>query len=61
MLVLSRRSNERILLHVEPSSEPQDIELTVVRIANGKVRLGILADPDVVKIARAELIERVEA
>ena len=54
MLVLSRKRDEKILLQV---NERENIELTVVRIDNNKVRLGIEAAPDVT-ILRSELVER---
>jgi carbon storage regulator len=50
MLVLARRENERIVVGDE-------IVITVVRLANDKVRIGIEA-PDHVKVLRTELIER---
>jgi carbon storage regulator len=52
MLVLSRKRDEKILLKTEQGEE---IELTVVRIDNNKVRLGINAS-DSVTILRSELI-----
>jgi carbon storage regulator len=54
MLVLSRKRDEKILLKV---NEQENIELTVVRIDNNKVRLGIDASDDVI-ILRSELVER---
>lgn len=54
MLVLSRKRDEKILLQV---NEQENIELTVVRIDNNKVRLGIEASDDVT-ILRSELVER---
>lgn len=53
MLVLTRKVGERI--HIGG-----DIVLTVVRIQNDKVRLGIDA-PDSVVIHREEVFKRVEA
>ena len=50
MLVLSRKCDEKILL----KTKEQEIELTIVRIDNNKVRLGIEADNQV-KIIRQEL------
>lgn len=47
MLVLSRKVNESILLGDE-------IEVTIIRVKGGGVRLGILA-PDQIKILRKEL------
>ncbi len=47
MLILSRRESEQIVLG-------ENIILTVVRIANDKVRIGVIA-PENVKILRTEL------
>ena len=55
MLVLSRKRDEKILLKVNE----QDIELTVVRIDNNKVRLGINAEKNVT-ILRSELLDRTD-
>lgn len=52
MLVLSRKKDERIVLR----TETEDIELTVVRIDNNKVRLGINAS-NKVQIVRSELLD----
>jgi carbon storage regulator CsrA len=54
MLVLSRKRDEKILLQMGEGQE--DIELTVVRIDQNKVRLGIKAG-DNVTILRSELVE----
>lgn len=54
MLVLSRKRDEKILLKVNGVEER--IELTVVRIDQNKVRLGIKAS-DSVTILRSELDE----
>ena len=54
MLVLSRKRDEKILLRV---GEKEDIELTVVRIDQNKVRLGIKAGEDVT-ILRYELVDK---
>ncbi len=54
MLVLSRKKDESILLKIDGMD---DIALTVVRIENGRVRLGIEASGDVT-IVRSELQER---
>ena len=51
MLVLSRKTGERIIIG-------ENIELTVVRIQGGRVRLGIAA-PAGVPIHRREVFERV--
>jgi carbon storage regulator len=50
MLVLARRENERIVVG-------DDIVITVVRLANDKVRIGIEA-PDHIKVLRTELMDR---
>jgi carbon storage regulator len=50
MLVLARRENERIFVGDE-------IVITVVRLANDKVRIGIEA-PDHIKVLRTELMDR---
>ena len=52
MLVLSRKRDEKIILRTNDGGE---IELTVVRIDNNKVRLGINAN-DNVTILRSELV-----
>jgi len=54
MLVLSRKRDEKILLQL---NDDEKIELTVVRIDNNKVRLGIDASDDVT-ILRSELLDR---
>lgn len=54
MLVLSRKRDEKILLTVNGQEE---IELTVVRIDNNKVRLGINAGKNTT-ILRSELVEK---
>jgi carbon storage regulator len=55
MLVLSRKRDEKILLRTD---QGEQIELTVVRIDNNKVRLGINAS-EKVTILRSELVESV--
>jgi len=55
MLVLSRKRDEKILLRTEQGDQ---IELTVVRIDNNKVRLGINAGNSVT-ILRSELVEQI--
>lgn len=52
MLVLSRKTRERIII----GDGPDAITITVVRIGPNAVRLGIDAPRDV-KIAREELID----
>ena len=52
MLVLSRRTNQKIVLNTTDGP----IKLTVVRIGGGQVRLGIEA-PAEVHVVRSELIE----
>ena len=53
MLVLSRKVGERILIG-------DQVTVTVVRVANGGVRLGIDAPADMV-VVRAELQESMNA
>ena len=53
MLVLSRKKDERIVL----KTDNEEIELTVVKIDNNKVRLGINASSHV-QIVRSELLEQ---
>ena len=55
MLVLSRKRDEKIVLRTEHGEQ---IELTVVRIDNNKVRLGIDAGKSVT-ILRSELVDPV--
>jgi len=55
MLVFSRKRDEKIILRTEQGEE---IELTVVRIDNNKVRLGINAG-DSVTILRSELVSQI--
>lgn len=57
VLVLSRKKNEKIFLKVKGDEE---IELTVVRIDNNKVRLGIQASENTT-ILRSELLDRDDA
>lgn len=54
MLVLSRKRDEKIILEVNGQEQ---IELTVVRIDNNKVRLGIQASENTT-ILRSELLDR---
>jgi carbon storage regulator len=51
MLVLSRKENEKLRIG-------DTITLTIVRIGNGKVRIGIDAPPEVI-VLRDELAKRV--
>ena len=53
MLVLTRRSNQSIMIG-------DDVELTVLGVSGEKVRLGITA-PDDVAIFRKEVYLRIEA
>jgi carbon storage regulator len=57
MLVLSRKKDEKIILKVKIGEIEEEIELTVVRIENNKVRIGIDAD-DNVTILRSELLTK---
>ena len=49
MLVLTRRKNQKITIG-------ENIVITIVRVANGTVRVGIEA-PDAVAIVRNELLD----
>lgn len=53
MLVLSRKRDEKIVMNL---NNGEKIELTVVKIDNNKVRIGIEAGEDVT-ILRSELVE----
>ena len=50
MLVLSRKENERLIIDGK-------IIVTVVRVAGGKVRIGIEAPPEI-DVRREELLSR---
>ena len=52
MLVLSRKTNEKILIG-------DDIEITIVGVSGDNVRIGIKAPKDV-KILRSEVYEEVQ-
>lgn len=56
MLVLSRKTEEKIIL---TNGDGDDIVITVVELDRGRVKLGISAPPDV-KIYRDELLGRLE-
>jgi len=51
MLVLTRRTDESVYID-------ENIRITVIRIENNKVRLGITAPPDV-KVLRTELLDKI--
>lgn len=51
MLVLSRKQGERIIIN-------HDIEIVIVKLERGKVRLGIVA-PKEVSVHRAEIYEAI--
>lgn len=53
MLILSRKKNESIMIG-------KDIELVVVELEDGKVKLGIKAPRDV-EIHRKEIFEEIQA
>jgi carbon storage regulator len=53
MLVLTRKKGERIVIG-------QSVELEVVSISGGRVKLGFVASPDV-RILRKELVPRDDA
>lgn len=55
MLVLSRKWKEKVFMVVPPSTEPVTVEITVVDIDRGKIRLGVSA-PREVAIYREEVL-----
>ena len=60
MLVLNREIDEAVILTVPPSTTPQRIELLVVRLREGSVRLGFTADRSV-KTNRGEIQDLIDA
>lgn len=56
MLVLSRRENQVVVI----GDGPTEVRITVVKIENGKVRLGITGPRDI-PIHRLEVKERIDA
>lgn len=60
MLVLSRKTNERVVISVPPSAEPTEVVVQVVDIHGGKARLGIQA-PKTATIHREEVAQRIAA
>ncbi|HLN27948.1 MAG TPA: carbon storage regulator [Gemmataceae bacterium] len=59
MLVLSRKSNESVVVGGSNGFEPL-LTITVVEISGGKVRLGFEVDK-AVPVHRAEVWERIQA
>ena len=57
MLVLSRKSNESVVVGCNPGSQPM-LTVTVLEINGNKVRLGFAADADI-PIHRSEVWERI--
>ncbi len=55
MLVLTRKPDERIICEVQPSDKVTTIELVLVRIELGQVRMGVEADKIQVNIIRSEI------
>ena len=55
MLVLTRKYGERIICEVQPSDKVTTIELVLVRIELGQVRMGVEADKNQVNIIRSEI------
>lgn len=55
MLTLTRKDGEKIILTV---TAPATIEVVVCDCRYGKTRVAIAADPETVKILRAELIDK---
>jgi carbon storage regulator CsrA len=56
MLVLSRKSRESIVVG-EPDGAKRMVTVTVLEIREGKVRLGIEADPSI-PVRRSEVLQR---
>jgi carbon storage regulator len=52
MLVLSRKAGEKIIIN-------GSIEVTIVALERGKVRIGIVAPPDVT-VHRKEVFDRIQ-
>jgi carbon storage regulator CsrA len=59
MLVLTRKSQESVIVGGSGSGEPL-LKVTVLDIGNGKVRLGFEGDADVL-VHRLEVWERIRA
>jgi len=57
MLVLSRKSQESVVIGGSRSLEPM-LKVTVLEIRGGRVRLGFEADPTI-PVQRSELWERI--
>ena len=57
MLILSRKSNESVVVGAENSSQPM-VTVTVLEINGNKVRLGFKGDPNI-PIHRSEVWERI--
>jgi len=58
MLVLSRKPDEKIVITVPPSEQPQTIEMRICSVRNDKVRIGFDADRDVT-IHRQEVADAI--
>ena len=56
MLVLSRKTDEQIVIRLGD----QDVVVLVLDVEGGRVRLGIIAPPDV-PVHREEVVRRIEA
>jgi len=48
MLVLCREFNQSVIVTVPPSTVPRTIEVMVVDIRSGQVRIGIEAERDII-------------
>lgn len=55
MLVLARREREKLVFDIPPSDKSQRIEIVVLHVAGGQVKLGTDALPSVI-ITRGELL-----
>ena len=48
MLVLTRKSGEKLIVTIPPSAEPREVEITLFETrSGGRARLGIEADRDI--------------
>lgn len=56
MLILSRKSNESIVLFVDSSNGKEEVVIKVLEIHGNKVKIGVAASKDVI-VAREEILE----
>ena len=60
MLVLSRKKDERVIITDDRHPDDPPIEICVVHIDRGKIRLGFVA-PNYVRFMRSELLHQEDA